>query len=152
MTATFSNFWEEYLRPLVLRPKRLQVSALCYRSGENGIEVLLVTSRDTGRWIMPKGWPMDGKSCAEAALQEAWEEAGVVQADIDEDPIGSYDYQKRRDNGTAEPVTALIYAAKVHELADDYPEAHERKRQWFTLQEASALVAEPALRNVLISF
>ena len=74
-----------------LRPERHQVAALCWRMGQGGaVEILLVTSRDTGRWVIPKGWPMDGKSASAAAAREAWEEAGVkgtvrpesIEADI----------------------------------------------------------------------
>ncbi|WP_353055669.1 NUDIX hydrolase [Epibacterium ulvae] len=145
----FSNIWEEYLRPMLLRPKRLQVAALCYRHVGDTTEVLMITSRGTGRWIIPKGWPMDGKTCAQAALQEAWEEAGVVKAEADENPIGSFDYHKLRATGIEEPVTALIYAAKVQELSNDYPEVHQRKRQWMPADEAATLVHEPALQKLL---
>lgn len=145
----FSNIWEEYLRPMILRPKRLQVAALCYRQNGDTTQVLMITSRGTGRWIIPKGWPMDGKTCAEAALQEAWEEAGVEKADVDETPIGSYDYYKRRDNGTMEPVSALTYAAKVKKLSNTYPESDQRKRQWMSAQDAASVVDEPALRALL---
>lgn len=92
---------------------------------------------------------MNGKTCSEAALQEAWEEAGVAEAEIDDTPIGSYNYHKRRDNGTREPVTTLIYAANVHKLADSYPEASERKRKWLSPKKASMLVAEPELQELL---
>ncbi|MQY43343.1 NUDIX domain-containing protein [Epibacterium sp. SM1969] len=150
MTSFFpTKVWEEYLRPLILRPRRLQVAALCLRGSGDNRKVLLITSRDTGRWIIPKGWPMNGKTCSEAALQEAWEEAGVIEAEIDDTPIGSYNYYKRRDNGTREPVTTLIYAVNVHKLADSYPEASQRKRKWLSPKKASTLVAEPELQELL---
>ena len=91
--------------PMWQRPKRLQVAALCYRETPKGKQVLLITSRDTGRWIVPKGWPVDGLDGAEAALQEAWEEAGVSKADIESAPMGYYDYNKRLDHGLTTPVT-----------------------------------------------
>jgi 8-oxo-dGTP pyrophosphatase MutT (NUDIX family) len=149
MTGTLTRAWEEILRPLLKRPNRLQVAALCYRSGEAGKEVLMITSRGTGRWILPKGWPIDGKNGPDSALQEAWEEAGVRRAQISERPIGEYNYMKRHDNGTDEPVTTLIFAAEVQELDDSYPEASERNRQWMPPQEAATLVHEPQLQDVL---
>ncbi len=149
MHAKLLMLWQDYLRPMFLRPRRLQVAALCYRLSAGKKEVLMITSRDSGRWIIPKGWPMAGKTCAEAALQEAWEEAGVSDAQIEADPVGSYNYYKRRDNGTEEPVTTLIYAAEVHQLADHYPEVGQRKRQWVSPSMASTLVDEPELRDLL---
>lgn len=149
MTRTLTRAWEEILRPLLKRPNRLQVAALCYRSGETGKEVLMITSRGTGRWILPKGWPIDGKNGPDSALQEAWEEAGVRKAQISDRPIGEYNYMKRHDNGTDEPVTTLIFAAEVEELHDSYPEAAERNRQWMPPQEAATLVHEPQLQDVL---
>lgn len=149
MTRTLTRAWEEILRPLLKRPNRLQVAALCYRTGAAGKEVLMITSRGTGRWILPKGWPIDGKNGPDSALQEAWEEAGVRKAHISERPIGEYNYMKRHDNGTDEPVTTLIFAAEVEELEDTYPEAAERNRQWMAPKEAATLVHEPQLQDVL---
>ncbi|MBY6135291.1 NUDIX hydrolase [Nocardioides marinus] len=149
MTRTLTRAWEEIVKPLLRRPNRLQVAALCYRTGESGKEVLMITSRGTGRWIIPKGWPIDGKNGPDSALQEAWEEAGVRKARVSERPIGEYNYMKRHDNGTDEPVTTLIFAAEVEELEDSYPEAAERNRQWMSPQEAATLVHEPQLQDVL---
>lgn len=71
--------------------------------------MLLITSRDTGRWILPKGWPIDGLDGAGAALQEAWEEAGVTKADIRSDPMGIFDYDKGLGEGLTVPVTTQVY-------------------------------------------
>ncbi|MFW8635276.1 NUDIX hydrolase [Cribrihabitans pelagius] len=149
MTRTLTRAWEEILRPLLLRPNRLQVAALCYRQGAVGKEVLMITSLGTGRWIIPKGWPITGKDGPGSALQEAWEEAGVARADISPEPIGEYFYHKRRDNGTGEPVTTLVFSAEVLELADDYPEAGSRKREWMAPEQAAELVHEPQLQAIL---
>jgi 8-oxo-dGTP pyrophosphatase MutT (NUDIX family) len=149
MTHVLTKAWEEILKPILFRPKRLQMAALCYRRTQAGVDVLLVTSRGTGRWILPKGWPIDGKNGAQSALQEAWEEAGVKKADIESAPIGSYDYIKHRDNGTTEPVEILVYTAQVQKLATDYPEAHERRRQWLRAEDAANLVNEPQLQALL---
>ncbi|HBR36028.1 MAG TPA: NUDIX hydrolase, partial [Sulfitobacter pontiacus] len=94
MIHELKRAWEGMILPIWRRPKRIQVAALCYRETPEGKEVLMITSRDTGRWIVPKGWPIDGLDGAGAALREAWEEAGVSKADIESEPIGYYDYDK----------------------------------------------------------
>lgn len=149
MTEALIKAWEEVLRPFLLRPKRVQVAALCTRTGANGQEVLLITSRGTGRWIVPKGWPIKGKTGSQSALQEAWEEAGVIKAQVEDEPTGSYDYLKQRDNGTGEMVETLVYKVRVRELAKNYPERDERIREWMSPQKAADLVAEPELSALL---
>jgi 8-oxo-dGTP pyrophosphatase MutT (NUDIX family) len=149
MTRVFAQAWEELLKPILFRPRRLQVAALCYRPTEQGKDVLMITSRGTGRWILPKGWPISGKDGAESALQEAWEEAGVKSARIEGEPIGHYNYLKLQDNGSAEPVQTLVYIARVTNLAEDYPERHERQRKWMKAEAAANLVHEPQLQALL---
>ncbi|OUS37366.1 NUDIX hydrolase [Rhodobacterales bacterium 56_14_T64] len=149
MTRALSRAWEEILRPMIFRPKRLQVAALCYRKTSEGTDVLMITSRGTGRWILPKGWPISGKDGAESALQEAWEEAGVKKAKIQGEPIGHYDYLKNLGKGRAETVQTLVYVAKVTKLSKTYPEHHQRKRRWMRADEAANLVREPKLRALL---
>ncbi|OBY24271.1 NUDIX hydrolase [Leisingera sp. JC1] len=149
MTRTLTRAWEEILRPMLKRPNRLQVAALCYRMGAEGKEVLMITSRGTGRWIIPKGWPVEGKDGPASALQEAWEEAGVRKAHISKQPIGEYHYVKRREHGLDEPVTTLIFSAEVEQLEEDYPESAERTRQWMAPAQAAELVQEPQLQAVL---
>ena len=151
MTRTFAKAWEQVLRPLLLRPKRVQMAALCLRDRPNGVEVLLITSRDTGRWVLPKGWPMDGLSAASAALTEAWEEAGVTEAEIDPRPIGQYQYMKKLDSGVPQPVDTHVYRVKVGDLAASYPESDERVRRWVTPKEAAGMVQEPGLQDILRS-
>lgn len=149
MIEYVKNHFDGALR-LILRPVReRQVAALCYRETGAGKKVLLVTSRGTGRWIVPKGWPIKGLEDAEAALQEAWEEAGVEAADIQADPVGHYDYDKRLSCGDITPVKAQVYLAEVESLADHYPEDHQRKRRWFDQDEAAARVQEPELKAIL---
>lgn len=131
------------------RDKRQQVAALCYRETKDGKQVLLITSRDTGRWIVPKGWPMKDKDDHEAALQEAWEEAGVSEAEIEEEPMGYFEYAKGLSSGETVPVEAQVYMTRVRDLKKSYPEVKERERAWFTPAEASELVDEPDLRAIL---
>ncbi|WP_299964371.1 NUDIX hydrolase [uncultured Roseobacter sp.] len=145
MKSHFDDALRLFLGPV----RERQVAAVCLRRTSEGDEVLLVTSRGTGRWIVPKGWPIKGLSDAEAALQEAWEEAGVRAASVEEDPIGSYDYEKRRKQGEITPVQAKVYLAKVESLADSYPEDHQRSRRWFSPAEAASRVQEPQLQALL---
>lgn len=133
------------------RPKLLQMAALCHRGEGAQREYLLVTSRDTGRWIIPKGWPIRGLSAHETALQEAWEEAGVKDAKASPEPIGSYTYRKRKEHGFSLPVETLVYSVGVKELADDFPEAHERTRKWMAANTAAELVEEDELKALFAS-
>lgn len=149
MMHAFRLAWAEMVLPMLKRPKRLQVAALCYRDTPEGKRVLLITSRDTGRWIVPKGWPIDGLDGPGAALQEAWEEAGVRHADIESDPVGFYDYAKGLGEGLTVPVEAQVYLTKVRDLSTEYPEADQRKRAWFAPEEAADLVDEPDLQAIL---
>lgn len=149
MKNVIHRTWTNVLRPLLLRPKRVQVAALCYRDTDEGRLVLLITSRDTGRWIVPKGWPIDGLDGAGAALQEAWEEAGVRKADIESDPVGYYEYAKGLGKGLSVPVQAQVYLTRVRRLSEDYPEVSERKRAWFKPKDAANLVNEPDLKLIL---
>ncbi len=149
MKHVIKRAWDDMVVPLLQRPKRLQVAALCFRETETGKEVLLITSRDTGRWIVPKGWPINGKDGAQSALQEAWEEAGVSKADIQQEPLGSYEYTKELDSGAPVSVETLVYLAHVRELQKTYPEVEERKRVWVTPEEAATRVDEPELKAIL---
>ncbi|WP_420003452.1 NUDIX hydrolase [Arenibacterium sp. LLYu02] len=152
MQKTLRKLWSQTLLPMLSRPVRLQVAALCWREGATGREVLLVTSRGTGRWVIPKGWPMAGKTSAQSAAQEAWEEAGVRKGYFTDVPLGSYHYGKRLDSGAVEPLETLVYAVEVTELRDDFPEADQRNRQWFPPKEAARLVDEPELSAILSRF
>jgi len=140
------SFRDRLERLLGRKPPDMQVAALC-RDSRTG-KVLLVTSRGTGRWIVPKGWPMPGRSLADAAMQEAWEEAGV-QGEVDQVAIGSYHYDKLQDRGFAVPVDVHVFAVNVHSLADDFPEAAERTRGWYDPARAAELVAEAGLKKLL---
>lgn len=149
MTNLFGKAWKEMVKPLFKRPKRLQVAALCYREGECGREVLLVTSRDTGRWIIPKGWPINGKDAPGAALQEAWEEAGVRNGRVSGEAIGTYCYEKELSSGLPVPVETLVFPIEVHALEGEYPEASERRRKWVSPTRAANMVREPELQQIL---
>ena len=113
--------------------------------------MLLVTS-SSGRWILPKGWPIEGKSPAEAALTEAWEEGGVVSGKVSRKPLGSYIAAKRTASGDDVPSLHRVYAIKVRESADDFPEAHRRDRAWVSPEKAALMVDEEGLRDILRAF
>ncbi|MCW8842100.1 MAG: NUDIX hydrolase [Rhodobacteraceae bacterium] len=149
MTDTFKNALNSVVSPLIRRPRLLQVAALCYREDGPKKKVLLITSRNTQRWIVPKGWHIDGLDAPGAALQEAWEEAGVKKAAINPDSIGSFDYSKRLENGVPVPVEAQVFAVEVESLKDDFPESEERTRKWVAPEEAAEMVEEPGLRSIL---
>ncbi len=149
MTHWFRNIWEEVARPLFLRPRRVQFAAMCTRQTETGMEILLITSRDTGRWVIPKGWPIDGLDGAETAAQEAWEEAGVRSEAVRKEPVGHYTYDKILKDGSAQPVLTTVYHVTVAELSEDFPEADQRTRNWVSPETAATLVAEPELQSLL---
>ena len=128
------------------------MAALCFKETPEGRRVLLITSRDTGRWIVPKGWPIKGKDGPGTALQEAWEEAGVSRADIEDEPIGVYEYHKGLSDGDSVPVEATVYKTHVRALKECYPEVDERERAWFPPEEAANLVDEPDLKAILRRF
>jgi 8-oxo-dGTP pyrophosphatase MutT (NUDIX family) len=138
---------DEFLSSATAEP-RSQYGALCWRMHRGRVEVLLITSRDTGRWVIPKGWPMSGKTAAEAAVQEAWEEAGV-RGQGAETPLGLYAYDKTRKVKDALPCVVSVYPLRVEALAAQFPERKERRRRWFAAAEAARLVAEPELRALL---
>ncbi len=130
---------------------RLQVAALCYRFAHGRAEVLLVTSRDTGRWVLPKGWPMPGRSPARTAAREAFEEAGVLGR-VAQTPIGSFHYRKILDDGSSLPCRVEVFPLAVRRLLRDFPERRQRVRKWMTMAKAAARVAEPELRDLLLTF
>ncbi len=132
-------------------PIRRQVAALCWRPGETGPEVMLVTTRRTKRWTPPKGWPMDGRTLAGAAAQEAWEEAGVKGA-VSENAIGDYGYEKTTRGGMATPVRVQVFPMEVMEINDKFPEQGRRKRAWMSPHAASNAVREPELKKLLANF
>jgi 8-oxo-dGTP pyrophosphatase MutT (NUDIX family) len=130
---------------------KLQYGALCWRAGAAGIEVLLITSRDTGRWVIPKGWPIPGLAPEAAAAQEAWEEAGVEGA-VNPVSLGRYGYQKCLSVDFAVPCAVAVFGLRVDSLSGAFPEARERRREWFPLGQAASLVAEPELALMIAGF
>ena len=136
----------------VVRPRRgrLQVGALPYRRREDGsFEVLLVTTRGTGRWMVPKGWPMIGKTHAEAAAQEAYEEAGVWGM-ANPVELGRFDHEKSRFPDSSLQCTIAVFAMPVEEELTRWPERGQRNRRWFSVKEAAEAVQSPSLASIII--
>lgn len=130
---------------------RTQFAALCYRVRGGKVQILLITSRGQGRWILPKGWPMDGVTPAKSAAIEAWEEAGVQGKPI-EVSVGVYSYVKDLGPDGPTPCLAVVYPVKVQALAKSFPEAQQRRRRWVSRKKAARMVAEPELRRILLDF
>lgn len=130
---------------------RMQYAALCWREGNAGVEVLLITSRDTGRWVIPKGWPMAGLTPEHSAAREAWEEAGVAGV-VNPVSLGRYGYLKDLAEDGAVPCAVAVFGLRVETLADKFPEKSQRQRQWFPQTEAATLVHEPDLAALIQRF
>lgn len=111
---------------------------------------MLITSRDTGRWVVPKGNPIRGLAPHEAAAEEAWEEAGL-RGFACAAPLGEFGYGKRRRRGEIWTTIAL-YPFAVIEQSAEWPEQHQRQTRWFTLAEAAAAVDEPDLAALIAGF
>lgn len=135
----------------VKRETRTQFAALPFRVKKGAVEVLLISSRDTGRWIIPKGWPMDGMRPAEAAAQEAWEEAGLRGRFYD-DVLGLYSYSKWIDEDLSIPCIVVVFALEVSHEDTAFPEAGLRKTKWMSRKKASQRVDEPELKQILLGF
>jgi 8-oxo-dGTP pyrophosphatase MutT (NUDIX family) len=129
---------------------RQQFAALPYRVGE-GVEILLITSRETGRWVIPKGWPMKGKTPSEAAAREAFEEAGVI-GEIVQAPFGSYPYVKYLKSGLGRPCKVKVFPLRVTRQQEDWPEKHQRTAQWFGWADAAGAVQELRLGRIIRKF
>ncbi|WP_120633413.1 NUDIX hydrolase [Ruegeria sp. EL01] len=128
-----------------------QSAALCYRIERGRTEVLLITTRRSRRWIIPKGWLISGLTTAETAAQEAWEEAGV-RGKCNPDKLGQFTYLKQRpDQGMAMCVVD-VFPIYVRSLASSYPEKAERSRKWCSPKKAASKVQSSDLAEVLRSF
>jgi 8-oxo-dGTP pyrophosphatase MutT (NUDIX family) len=134
------------------REPRTQYAALPWRKRDDGAtEMLLITSRETRRWVIPKGWPIKGMKSAKSAAQEAFEEAGV-RGKVAKTPIGAYAYDKRLRNGRLQHVRVAVFALQVETEAETYPELGQREKRWVSLLEAAKLVDEPELMVLLATF
>lgn len=129
-----------------------QVAALVYRLHLDDLQFLVITSRGTGRWIIPKGWPQIGRTLAETAACEAYEEAGI-RGEISQSPIGSFDYCKsdlppERINQFSVAVYALRYVSQEK----TWPERDQRICEWVSPDVAAQRVDEADLKQILRTF
>ncbi len=133
------------------KAERRQVAALPWRRGANGLEILLITSRETRRWVTPKGGRMAGRTDAEAAAQEALEEAGV-EGLVDARPLGHFRYLKVLKRRAPRWLQVDVYGLQVTAEHDDWKERAERERVWVSREEAAARVDEPDLKALIAAF
>lgn len=145
------DFVTDYILPMLRRPAFYQSAALCWRVHKDVPQVLLLTSRETRRWVLPKGWPKDGLSASETAAEEAWEEAGV-KLEAPGLPVGRYCYRKRLRGGVPVETEVDVFAFRALSLEDDFPERGQRERLWVAPEEAARLVDEPDLSALLSAF
>jgi len=138
---------------MLRRPARMQYAALCYRftAKTKALEILVITSRDTGRWVIPKGWPMQGKQAHEVAEREAYEEAGV-KGKVQRAAVGAYVYQKRMDHGLEISCKVQVHALEVEAFCKKFPEKGTRRLEWVDYKEAAKRVAEPSLKELILDF
>jgi 8-oxo-dGTP pyrophosphatase MutT (NUDIX family) len=128
-----------------------QIAALPWRKKKDRVEFLLVTSRETRRWVIPKGWPMEHLADYNAARIEAFEEAGI-KGHVRRDAFGTYDYGKRMKDGSTLSCRVHVFAMEVTETFKKWPEKSERKRDWFSVEDASWHVDEQGLKDLIRTF
>ncbi|HEX5279704.1 MAG TPA: NUDIX hydrolase [Micropepsaceae bacterium] len=128
-----------------------QYGALPWRRTPDGLEILLITTRNTRRWIVPKGWPEAGRTAQQCAAQEAFEEAGVTGA-VAEHPVGMFSYKKQLKSGQIVTCRIRIYPLEVNEIAGDWPEKSARETKWCEISEALVLVEDPGLKRIIAKF
>lgn len=128
---------------------RRQVAALPFRVRAGVLEVMLITSRETGRWIIPKGWAQSGRKAHAASAREAREEAGIF-GKITKRPIGTFRYQKRLSPEQEVTCKVQVFPFEVGEVLSEWPEQADRQRCWLSLAEAIHRVADSGLRKLLL--
>jgi 8-oxo-dGTP pyrophosphatase MutT (NUDIX family) len=132
--------------------RHVQYAALPYRAkGKSQLEIMLVTSRGTRRWIIPKGWPKRGMPPHDTAATEAFEEAGVI-GKVSKRPIGSYPYNKVLEKGDKASCRVQVFALRVTRQHKHWPEKKERQTGWYPATEALRFVREPHLRRIIRKF
>jgi len=129
-----------------------QFAALPWRIGEGGIrEIMLLTSRETRRWVIPKGWPMKGKKPQQVASREAYEEAGLIGHIMGKQPLGSFHYEKRLNHKSI-LCEVMVFPFRVEHQLDEWPEKGQREAKWFDAREAASLVDEGGLAEIINDF
>jgi 8-oxo-dGTP pyrophosphatase MutT (NUDIX family) len=116
-----------------------------------GLQILLVTSRGVGRWVIPKGWPVRGKSPSASAAVEAREEAGAI-GDVGKKPLGAYDYVKIMADGAGQDCVVTVFPLRVTARKSKWREQDQREWSWFDWRNAAELVDEPGLAAIIRKF
>jgi len=127
-----------------------QAAVLPWRQGAV-LEVLLITSLDTGRWVLPKGGVEDRESLHSAARREALEEAGL-EGNVGTRMLGTYLYEKHLPNGERRCYCVTVFPMKVTAQRDQWPEQDRRKTKWLSIQDAANAVREEELRKLILAF
>ena len=128
-----------------------QYGVLAYDATHAEPRFLLITSRSSKRWIIPRGNPIRGLAPALSAAQEAFEEAGLSGL-VAPQEIGTYRYRKQRRNGSAVTANVHVFPLQVSAQSDAWPERDQRETRWFARTEAAAAVEEPALKKMILAF
>lgn len=128
-----------------------QYGALPWRWADDHLEILLITTLSTRRWVVPKGWPVEGCAPGECAAREALEEAGVVGATASR-PVGSFSYLKRRKSGETISCRVAVFALEVERQRRSWPEKALRETCWCSVEEALTRVSDPGLKRLIAKF
>ena len=129
----------------------VQYAVLPWRRSKGALEILLITTRNTRRWIVPKGWPVEGLTPAQCAAQEALEEAGI-EGEVAEEPLGSFRHHKESKSGEAILCTVHVFPMEVTRQHQNWTEKHFRETHWCSVEEALARVKHPTLRRLIVKF
>ena len=127
----------------------IQYAALPLQERDGETCVLLVTSRETHRWVLPKGWGEKGLTGAQVAAKEAFEEAGI-RGVLRNVPVGTYRYTKRLRKQSTVECEVEVFPLMVDKLAADWPERTQRRREWFTLAQAALVIDDGELVLLLL--
>lgn len=131
----------------VQRPQH-QYGVIPYRLRKDQVEIMLITSRNARRWVIPKGWPIGRKPPRDVARIEALEEAGL-EGKLGKQPVGFFHYRKRLASGAAVLCRVEVFALAVRRQRKTWLESHERTRQWFATDRAIELVRETELKELI---
>lgn len=125
-----------------------QYGVVPFRVVDGELRVLLITSRETRRWVVPRGNPIAGLDAPGSAAQEAFEEAGI-RGKVSAEPLGAYRYDKKRRSGAVIPTQVQLFEMRVMEELPAWPEMGQRERRWFAPDDAADAVDEPDLKALL---
>lgn len=132
------------------KPFKEQCAVLAYRPSKKGAKIVLVTSLETHRWVLPKGNIVDGLSARDSAKLEAFEEAGV-EGSPEKQAFGTYEYEKTEIKGGG-LCRVSVFPMVVDRILDKWPEKDARKREWMTIDKAAEAVNEGDLRDLILRF